>query len=107
MSTPRPVALVTGGAKRVGRAIVEGLARLGHDVAFTYLSSEREATELRNAIDKAHGRLAVPIHADLSDPASAVAAIDAEFRRHFDRLDVLVNSASSWTPGRLADTSPE
>ena len=46
MSESRPVALVTGGAKRVGRAIVERLARDGFDIAFTYLSSDSEAKGL-------------------------------------------------------------
>ena len=43
---PTRVALVTGGAKRVGRAIVEALAEAGFDVAFTYLNSERDAKNL-------------------------------------------------------------
>src|SRR4051812_17852856 len=103
----RPVALVTGGAKRVGRAIVERLARLGHDVAFTYLSSEGEAVELQREIEHASGGAALPIRADLTDPPAAIAAIDTAFSQRFQRLDVLVNNASSWTPARLADTSPE
>jgi pteridine reductase len=107
MSVPRPVALVTGGAKRVGRAIVERLAKLGHDVAFTYLTSEQEASDVRQHVEKIYDRRAIAIRADLSDSAAAVATIDAEFRQQFDRLDVLVNSASSWTPGRLAETTPE
>src|SRR4051812_36609504 len=40
------VALVTGGAKRVGRAIVERLAEAGFDVAFTYRSSKKDAEAL-------------------------------------------------------------
>jgi pteridine reductase len=107
MSAPRPVALITGGAKRVGRAIVERLAKLGHDVAFTYLTSEQEAADVQQLVEKTYGRRAMAIRVDLSDPSSAVATIDAEFGKHFDRLDVLVNSASSWTPGRLEETTPD
>ena len=45
MTEPRRVSIITGGAKRVGRAIVERLARDGFDVSITYLTSEIEAAE--------------------------------------------------------------
>jgi pteridine reductase len=47
----RRVALVTGGAVRVGRAIVERLSKAGFYVAFTYRSSESEALDLAEMID--------------------------------------------------------
>ncbi len=100
--TPR-VALVTGGAKRVGRAIVQRLADAGFDVAFTYQSSASQAQELVEAV-RAAGRRAVSIHADLTHPESAVPAIAAAFQRDFDRLDVLVNNASLYEPSPLATT---
>ncbi len=46
----RPVALVTGGARRVGRAIVASLAAAGYDVVFTYLRSERDARALETEL---------------------------------------------------------
>jgi pteridine reductase len=107
MTAIRRVALVTGGARRVGRAIVERLAADGYDVAFTYLSSEQEAADVRGGVERDHGRIAVPIRADLSDPPTAVETIEREFGKHFDRLDVLVNNASVWLPAALADTSSE
>lgn len=90
----KKVALVTGGAKRVGRAIVERLADSGFHVAFTYFSSENEARELEKRIN---GRA---VRADLTDPQAALKAIDG-----LDRLDVLVNSASIYLPGALQDAS--
>src|SRR4051794_4688247 len=66
MANDRRVALVTGGAKRVGRAIVERLAADGFAVAFTYHSSEREARELAAEID------GLAIDVDLTHPAAAV-----------------------------------
>jgi pteridine reductase len=103
MSSPRRVALVTGGAKRVGRAIVERLARGGFDVAYTYLSSEVEAAALRGKLDAAGGA-ALAIQADFTHAQRAADGIASAFAGRFDRLDVLVNSASLYEPGRLEET---
>lgn len=89
MRKDRPVALVTGGAKRVGRAIVETLHSAGFDVAFTYLSSESEARKLAK---KVRG---IAIRADLTRPEPA----SHEIQKSLGRLDVLVNSASIYVPG--------
>jgi pteridine reductase len=89
---------VTGGAKRVGRAIVERLAGEHYSVAFTYLSSEREATELAQRIN------GLAIRADLTQPEEAAATIHRELTARFQRLNVLVNNASVYKPGRLRDT---
>jgi pteridine reductase len=87
------VALVTGAARRVGRAIALRLAEAGFDVAFTYLNSEDLANDLVAEIGKTGGR-ALAIRADLTDPQSAIPAIAAPFAAAFRRLDVLVNNAS-------------
>lgn len=100
------MALVTGGAKRVGRAIVERLASAGFDVAFTYLGSEAEAFALRDAL-VARGRRAVAVRADLTTPEEAVDRIRGAFGGTFDRLDVLVNSASLYERGGLTDATTE
>jgi pteridine reductase len=92
------VALVTGGAKRVGRAIVEKLALEGFRVAFTFNSSQTDAADLARRLD------ARAIRADLTDPVAATRAIRDEFPGQ--RLDVLVNNASLYEPARLADTTP-
>ncbi len=93
------VALVTGGAKRVGRAIAERLAAEGFNVVFTYNSSEAEAADLEGRL-KAQG-----IKADLTDAVAATKHIRTTFAP--PRLDVLVNNASLYEPARLADTTPE
>ena len=82
--------MVTGGAKRVGRAIVEKLAGAGFDVAFTFNSSADEANALA---DQVGGRA---IQVDLVEPLAAVERIGREFG--CDRLDVLVNNASMYLP---------
>ncbi len=103
MAEVRRVALVTGGAKRVGRAIVKALAEAQFDIAFTYLTSEPDAAELTRDLS---ARLAkwVAIKADLTRPDEAVAAIHSGFTQHFDRLDLLVNNASLFLPGDLVAT---
>src|SRR5205823_3515758 len=97
------VALVTGGAKRVGRAIVERLAAAGYDIAFTYLRSSAEAEELTGRL-KQKGRRAIGIQADLTDPMTAASVIESTVRQTFGRLDVLVNNASLYEPSPLTKT---
>ncbi len=98
--TARRVALVTGGAKRVGRSIVDYLAARGFDVAFTYYLSGTDADELVRAYEGSPARV-VRIAGDLDDPATFVPAVAGEFQRHFDRLDVLVNNASAYEESPL------
>ena len=100
MPTPRRVALVTGGAKRVGKAIVRRLARADFDVAFTYLSSEIEAADLRTELESAGGR-ALAVKADFTHAQRAADSVSRAFAEQFGRLDVLVNSASLYEPGPL------
>ena len=89
------VAIVTGGASGIGRAIVLGLARHGCHIAFTYLdgdpsigeSAERTAAELR--------QLEVSVYCRSCDVRSSeeVDAFVSEVRERFGRLDILVNNA--------------
>jgi len=102
-SEPNRVALVTGGARRVGRAIVERLAGAGFDIAFTYLGSERDSQELVNDL-QARGRECLAMKADLTDPSTAAAAIGDFVAKRFGRLDVLVNNASLYLSADLAHT---
>jgi pteridine reductase len=100
----RRVALVTGGAKRVGRAIVERLAAAGFDVAFTYLNSDADAADLRNRLESS-GANAIAIKADLTHAQRAADAITSAVAARFARLDVLVNSASLYEPATLEKTT--
>lgn len=86
------VALVTGGAKRVGRAIVLELARAGCDVAIHYRHSRAEAQLLKASVVDM-GRRAVTVSGDLNEPANWPAII-RQTVEGLGRLDVLVNSAS-------------
>ncbi len=102
----RRVALVTGGARRVGRAIVETLAREGFDIAFTYHQSEADADSLRNAVT-AKGVRAVAVDCDFFDPAAAVDRVAQSIEKEFGRLDVLVNNASAFLVASLTEVSLE
>jgi NAD(P)-dependent dehydrogenase (short-subunit alcohol dehydrogenase family) len=83
------VALVTGAARGIGRAISLALANAGADVALGLHDASREspATEI-----EAMGRRALPVQMDMLDLGQIGAAID-EVVRHFGRLDILVNNA--------------
>lgn len=89
--TPR-VALVTGGAVRIGRAIVEELAGAGWCVAFSYRSSSAAAHELVAALTRA-GRDVAAFAADLDAPDQRRRLVDDTAAR-FGGLDALVNSAA-------------
>ncbi len=99
MNLKGKAALVTGGAKRVGRAIVLELARAGCDVAIHYRSSAREAEDLVAEL-AGLGRASVAVQGDLNDPASWPAIIRRVVDA-FGRLDILVNNASAFPPDAL------
>lgn len=94
------VALVTGGARNIGRAISRALAAGGAAVMVNARSSRAEAEESVAQIKAAGGRAALHI-ADVTD-ASAVAAMVAAAVAEFGRLDVLVNNAAVRTESPLA-----
>lgn len=85
-------ALVTGGGRRIGRAIVEDLAAHGVGVAIHCNRSRNEALELRDGI-RARGGRAVVVEADLKDMA-AVDGLVAQAQHALGPLSMLVNNAS-------------
>jgi pteridine reductase len=94
-----PVALVTGGAVRVGAAIVRELAARGYRVAIHANTSLDRAQDLADELTTA-GYTAVAFGADLRNEDATRAMIDRA-HRHFGRLDALVNSAATWAPTPL------
>ncbi|KQQ32592.1 short-chain dehydrogenase [Duganella sp. Leaf126] len=91
-SSPAPIALVTGAARRLGRAIALGLARAGWDVAVHYRGSQAEA--LATAADiTALGRRAVTLRCDLADEA-AVRALLPQAVAALGPVRCVVNNAS-------------
>lgn len=101
-STPtgRPLALVTGGSRGIGRAIAIELAARGLHVAVNYKSNESAAKETIAQIEGAGGT-AEPCPFDVADDASASAALGSLFERH-ERIAVLVNNAGIVADGLFA-----
>lgn len=87
------VALVTGGARGIGRATALKLASAGCDIAINYYNSHTEATDLCDQI-RSLGRQAISIQGSVGDPDS-VKEVFASFRETFDHLDILISNAAS------------
>ncbi|MGH7353320.1 MAG: SDR family NAD(P)-dependent oxidoreductase [Candidatus Rokuibacteriota bacterium] len=99
------VALVTGGARDIGREIALALAREGAAIAVNYLGSAVEADALVADITRAGGR-ARAWRADVADYASVERMVDAVVGE-LGRLDVLVNNAGYLEQKLFLDTSPD
>jgi 3-oxoacyl-[acyl-carrier protein] reductase/pteridine reductase len=98
-------ALVTGAAKRIGRAIAMALAESGANVAITYLASQAEAEQTVRDL-AAYDVDAFAVRTDLTDPDSireSVAAVVEEF----GRLDILVNNAGIFESAALEQITVE
>jgi 3-oxoacyl-[acyl-carrier protein] reductase len=99
------VALVQGGSRGIGAAIVKRLAAEGAAVAFTYVSSEAKARELQDSVI-ANGGKALAIHADSADADAIKAAVNSTVE-HFGGLDILINNAGVLAVGPLEAFSLE
>jgi 3-oxoacyl-[acyl-carrier protein] reductase len=86
------VALVTGGARNIGRAIARSLAAGGAAVMVNAKSSRAQAEETVAMIEQAGGKAALHI-ADVTDPGAVAAMVEATVKR-FGRIDALVNNAA-------------
>lgn len=86
------VAFITGGSRGIGRATALKLAAEGCDVAIAYHNSHDEAESACDQI-RGLGRKAMAIQVDVSDPESVAEAF-VEFRKRFDRVDIVVSNAA-------------
>jgi 3-oxoacyl-[acyl-carrier protein] reductase len=84
-------AIVTGGSRGIGRAIVLRLATQGADVAFSYRGNEAAARETTAGVE-ALGRRALAVQGDAADPSAAEAVVAASLAA-FGKIDILVNNA--------------
>lgn len=96
-------ALVTGGSRGIGRAIVELLAKRGYCVMFTYRANQQKADELVSALGAKPAQVRA-LRADVADAQLAGKAVRAVIDA-WGQLDVLVNNAGTHLPGvTLMDT---
>jgi len=95
------VALVTGGARGIGRATALALARAGADVLVNYLQNHDAATEVTEMI-QGLGRKSVAVQANVGNQ-SEVEAMFAQLDKAFGKLDILVNNAGTGIPKPLEE----
>lgn len=105
MASVNKVAVVTGSALNIGRAIALHLARMGFDILVTARQSEHDVRETARLVQEAGSRAAVHM-ADISDPKQAKGLIEAAISA-LGRIDVLVNNASVRRQTKFADMTPE
>jgi 3-oxoacyl-[acyl-carrier protein] reductase/pteridine reductase len=94
MQPKNKVALITGAAHRVGKAIALGLAKKGTHIVLHYRSSGPAAQDTQAELE-ALGVKVLPVQADVAEPIE-VEAMVARAIDHFGRIDILVNSAANF-----------
>jgi|SRR5437867_3235005 len=105
MNIDGKVALITGSAKRIGRAIAVELGRKRARVGIHYRSSQREAQETLNMVRDA-GADGALFQSELTD-TRAVEQMFREIGSRFGSLEILVNNASVFSPSTVDYTKPE
>ncbi len=99
------VAVVTGAARRIGRAIATALHAAGYTIALHYRSSMQAADQLAAELNELRPGSCMAFAADLADPQQA-AALGARLAARFGAIGLLVNNASSFEPTPLARCTP-
>ena len=89
----RKIALVTGGAKGIGAAIVRELAANNYDVVINYLTSEKEAEILASSLTSKYGINALVYQCDVADE-NEVDLMISFIEEHLGSVDILINNAA-------------
>ncbi|NUU23423.1 MAG: SDR family oxidoreductase [Streptomycetaceae bacterium] len=99
-------AVVTGGSRGIGRAVVERLCRDGADVVFNYAKSEDAAREVVRSVEAEGGHVRA-VRLDLAEP-DAAERLMADAEAELGGLDILVNNAATaFVPTLIAETDAE
>lgn len=95
------IALVTGAARGIGRAIAVGLSKAGASVAINYLIADGQAEDLRSEIETAGGKCLL-VKADVSVP-SEVSIMVSKIQSELGNVSILVNNAGISRPQKIED----
>ena len=106
MQKNEKIVLVTGGAKRVGKVIVESLHAEGWNIIVHYNSAEQEARQLVNFLNEIRSNSAAALGADLTDFV-ALKSFSEKALKIFGRLDALINNASTFYPTPILNATEE
>ena len=105
MSAPRPVALITGSARRIGAAIARRLHAEGFDLALHYRRSAEDVRALAAELERARPDSVLALRAELDDFDRLPELVAGTVGR-FGRLDALVNNASTFHPPPIGTATP-
>src|SRR5688572_2190905 len=105
MNNARPVALVTGSARRIGAAIARALHAAGYDLALHCRQSREEAEALAAELESARPGSTLVQQADLAD-FDRLPELIAHTIGRYGRLDALVNNASGFAPTPIGTATP-
>ena len=100
----RPLAVVTGGARRLGRHLALALAARGYDIVCLYRTSDADALALVDQVATAGGR-ARALRVDVSSQAEVAAAF-SDIGAHEGRVDLLVNNVGNYNPQDVTALDP-
>ena len=100
------VVMITGGARRIGAELVRHLHRSGMRVILHYRNSQDDALSLAGELNAQRTGSVVPLQGDLMEYAK-IPALAAQAATFFDRLDVLINNASSFFPTDISEINED
>jgi pteridine reductase len=105
-SEQRPVALITGAAKRVGATIARTLHAAGYDLALHYRKSRDEMDALCAELERTRADSTCAIAGELAD-VDRLPSIVQQCAARFGRLDALINNASAFYPTPIGTVTPQ
>jgi len=98
------VALVTGGSRGIGKAIVYALAEEGANIGVNYVRNKEQAEKVCETVRKKDGVKAIAVKADVSVPDEVQKMVDTVLKE-FGKIDILVNNAGIVAQKKLVDTT--
>jgi len=102
----KPIALITGGAQRIGKELTRTFHQLGYNIALHYNRSEQAATDLKSELESVRKNSIFLYQCDLANTDDVIAFSDRIFNQH-KNLKLLINNASAFLPTSLAELSSD